>query len=119
MSKELIIEELYEILDPEIKINIYDLGMVYDIRLDGNKVNIDITLTSAGCPLADKIEKDINDAMDKLGYIATLNWVWIPAWDISNITPDGRDQLAAIGFPMKVLMPSAWKKRTKEDFDEQ
>ena len=118
MSKELIIEELYEILDPEIKVNIYDWGMVYDIRIDGNDVEIDITLTSAGCPLADKIEEDIAKSMSKLGYTAKLNWVWIPAWDVSNITPEGRDQLAAIGFPMKVLMPSTWKKRTKEDFSE-
>ena len=80
MSKELIIEELYEILDPEIKVNIYDLGMVYDIRLEGNNVEIDITLTSAGCPLADKIEEDISVAMSKLGYNVALNWVWMPAW---------------------------------------
>jgi metal-sulfur cluster biosynthetic enzyme len=118
MTKELIIEELYEIIDPEIKINVYDLGMIYDIRINDKNVDIDITLTSAGCPLADKIEEDLKNSMKKLGYNAIINWVWIPAWDISRITPEGKEQLASIGFPMKVLTSSTWKKRTKEDFHE-
>ena len=118
MLKEDVIDVLYDILDPEIKVNIYDLGMIYDIKIENNNVVLDITLTSAGCPLADILEEDISSSFKEKGVNASLNWVWTPAWSIDKITPEGRDQLVSIGFPMKLLEKSTWVKRQRSDFDE-
>ena len=118
LTKEEAIDVLYDVLDPEIKINIYDLGMIYDIRTDANSIALDITLTSAGCPLAATLEDDIVSAFKEIDHTVSFNWVWIPAWGVDRITPEGREQLSAIGFPMALLEKSTWKKRTKEDFNE-
>ena len=113
ITEEEVIDVLYDILDPEIQINIYDLGIIYGINIDGDKVVLDITLTSAGCPLADVLEDNISSAFVGKNVSVSLNWVWLPAWDINRITTSGRDQLVASGFPMKLLEKSTWKKREK------
>lgn len=118
MNKEEVIDILYEISDPEIKINIYDLGMIYNIDVEENLVKLDITLTSAGCPLAEELEDMISKEFAKKNMSVALNWVWSPNWTIDRITPEGKDQLVAIGFPMKLLEKSTWKKREKSDFNE-
>lgn len=118
VSKDQVIDILYDILDPEIKINIYDLGMIYDIKINDNNVVLDITLTSAGCPLAESLEEEINSAFKGKGINVSLNWVWLPSWSIDRITADGKDQLVSIGFPMKLLEKSTWVKRQKADFNE-
>jgi len=116
LTKENIVDILYEVIDPEININVYDLGMVYDIRIIDRTVEIDMTLTSVVCLMQDEIETDISEWMSKAGYETKITWVNDPIWDISKITADGREQLAAIGFPMKVFEPTTWVKRTKEQF---
>jgi metal-sulfur cluster biosynthetic enzyme len=107
MSDELVeeIEEsLRDVVDPELGVNIVDLGLVYDLNLDGDGVlTIDMTLTSAACPLTDMIEDQINAALmgpDSVGLVNdfTINWVWLPPWGPERITDDGRDQLRALGF---------------------
>lgn len=113
LSTEEAIDVLYDILDPEISINIYDLGMVYDIKIDSSTISMDITLTSAGCPLADEIEKELVGAFGQKGYSVNLNWIWVPAWSIDRITSDGIQQLQAIGYPMKLLQKSTWVKRER------
>lgn len=92
-------EAMKDVVDPELGINVVDLGLVYGIHLDDdNTCTIDMTLTSAACPLTDLIEDQTYSALDGLVERAVINWVWMPPWTAAKITEDGRDQLRAIGY---------------------
>ncbi|HXT42865.1 MAG TPA: metal-sulfur cluster assembly factor [Pseudonocardiaceae bacterium] len=97
-------EAMRDVVDPELGINVVDLGLVYDIRVDeGNLATIDMTLTSAACPLTDVIEDQTRAALvggpgGGLVNDVRINWVWIPPWGPDKITEDGREQLRALGF---------------------
>ncbi|HEX4250794.1 MAG TPA: metal-sulfur cluster assembly factor [Pseudonocardia sp.] len=97
-------EAMRDVVDPELGINVVDLGLVYDIRVDDNRVAlIDMTLTSAACPLTDVIEDQTRSALigspgDGLVDDVKINWVWMPPWGPDKITEDGREQLRALGF---------------------
>jgi len=92
-------EALYDVVDPELGINVVDLGLIYDLALDDKGVaTIDMTLTSAACPLTDVIEDQTRSALDGLVTDFKINWVWMPPWGPEKITDDGREQLRAIGF---------------------
>ncbi len=92
-------EAMKDVVDPELGINVVDLGLVYDVHLDeqANCV-LDMTLTSAACPLTDVIEDQTNTALEGLVNDVAINWVWMPPWGPDKITDDGRDQLRALGF---------------------
>ncbi len=95
------LEALKDVVDPELGINIVDLGLVYDVVIDSsNTATIDMTLTSAACPLTDMIEDQVRAALTGDGLVEDfrINWVWMPPWDLTKITDDGRDQLRALGF---------------------
>ena len=88
-----------DVVDPELMVNVVDLGLVYDIHLDDeNNAIIDMTLTSPTCPLTDRLEYDTQAAMAGLVKSVEINWVWLPPWTLDKITDDGREQLRAIGF---------------------
>ena len=92
-------EALKDVVDPELGINVVDLGLIYGLRLeDDNTLTIDMTLTSAACPLTDVIEDQTGSALDGLVENFVINWVWMPPWGLEKITDDGRDQLRALGF---------------------
>ncbi|WP_447003094.1 metal-sulfur cluster assembly factor [Saccharothrix isguenensis] len=99
-------EAMRDVVDPELGINVVDLGLVYDIRVDEDNVAlIDMTLTSAACPLTDVIEDQMRSALVGGGGGSTgivndfrINWVWMPPWGPEKITDDGREQLRALGF---------------------
>ncbi len=92
-------EALRDVVDPELGINIVDLGLVYGITVDPqNHAVIDMTLTSAACPLTDVIEDQVSQALTDLVTDARINWVWMPPWGPDKITDDGREQLRALGF---------------------
>ena len=92
-------EALKDVVDPELGINVVDLGLIYGLRLeDDNSLTIDMTLTSAACPLTDVIEDQTASALDGLVEQHVINWVWMPPWGLEKITDDGRDQLRALGF---------------------
>ncbi|MCX6450774.1 MAG: metal-sulfur cluster assembly factor [Actinobacteria bacterium] len=92
-------EAMKDVIDPELGINVIDLGLVYDMRLDeGNIVTLDMTLTSAACPLQDVIEDQTHSVLQDLASGVKINWVWLPPWGPNKITDDGREQLRAIGF---------------------
>ena len=94
-----ITEAMKDVIDPELGINVIDLGLVYDMRLDdGNIVTLDMTLTSAACPLQDVIEDQTHSVLQDLTSDVKINWVWMPPWGPNKITDDGREQLRAIGF---------------------
>ena len=94
-----IMEALRDVVDPELGINVVDLGLVYGVNLDGDRVcTIDMTLTSAACPLTDVIEDQAREALEGLVNDFRINWVWMPPWGPEHITDDGREQLRALGF---------------------
>jgi metal-sulfur cluster biosynthetic enzyme len=92
-------EALRDVVDPELGINVVDLGLVYGLTIDqNNQAIIDMTLTSAACPLTDVIEDQAAQALDGLVSGFRINWVWMPPWGPDKITEEGREQLRALGF---------------------
>ena len=92
-------EAMRDVVDPELGINVVDLGLVYGITVDAQShAVIDMTLTSAACPLTDVIEDQTAQALDGLTNGVTINWVWMPPWGPDKITDEGREQLRALGF---------------------
>ena len=92
-------EALKDVVDPELGINVVDLGLIYGLHLEeDNSLTIDMTLTSAACPLTDVIEDQTQTALEGLVDNWVINWVWMPPWGMEMITDDGRDQLRALGF---------------------
>ncbi|MGH3662756.1 MAG: metal-sulfur cluster assembly factor [Micromonosporaceae bacterium] len=97
-------EALKDVVDPELGINVVDLGLVYGVHVDDENVaTIDMTLTSAACPLTDVIEDQARTALcggpgGGLVQDIRINWVWIPPWGPDKITDEGREQLRALGF---------------------
>jgi metal-sulfur cluster biosynthetic enzyme len=98
-SDEDVLEAMRDVVDPELGINVVDLGLVYGVTVDDdNTAVIDMTLTSAACPLTDVIEDQANSALDGLSNGVRINWVWMPPWGPDKITDEGREQLRALGF---------------------
>ncbi len=98
-EQEDVLEALRDVVDPELGINVVDLGLVYGVEVGADRVaTIDMTLTSAACPLTDVIEDQARDALDGVVTDFRINWVWLPPWGPENITEDGREQLRALGF---------------------
>lgn len=93
-------EALKDVIDPELGVNIVDLGLIYDLSWDdeNNALIVSMTLTSAGCPLQDVIEDDMSQSLDGVVEQFRINWVWMPPWGPEKITDDGRDMMRAIGF---------------------
>ena len=97
-------EAMKDVVDPELGINVVDLGLIYGVVIDqNNHATIDMTLTSAACPLTDVIEDQTREALTggPGGGIASnfrINWVWMPPWGPDKITDEGREQLRALGF---------------------
>ncbi|MDO9395232.1 MAG: metal-sulfur cluster assembly factor [Herbiconiux sp.] len=93
-------EALKDVMDPELGVNIVDLGLIYDLGWDDDQdaLVINMTLTSAGCPLTDVLEEQTAEALDGIVEQFRINWVWMPPWGPDKITDDGRDMMRALGF---------------------
>jgi metal-sulfur cluster biosynthetic enzyme/ribosomal protein L22 len=93
-------DALAEVIDPDLGVNIVDLGFVRGVALDGRTAVITMTLTSAACPLTGVLEDQIRAGLVSLGCVDDfrVDWQWIPAWRPADITDSGREQLRAIGF---------------------
>lgn len=94
-------EYMRDVIDPELGINVVDLGLVYDIWIeDATHAVIEMTLTSPACPLTDMLEEQAEAAVVGSGCCTSmdLRWVWMPPWGPHMITEDGREQLRALGF---------------------
>lgn len=92
-------EAMRDVVDPELGINVVDLGLVYGVTVDdANTAVIDMTLTSAACPLTDVIEDQTRQVLEGLTSDVRINWVWMPPWGPDKITDSGREQLRALGF---------------------
>ena len=93
-----VLEALRDVVDPELGINVVDLGLVYGVDVDAEKIaTVDMTLTSAACPLTDVIEDQTRNALSPLVNDVRINWVWMPPWGPDKITDDGREMLRALG----------------------
>ena len=98
-SDDDVVEAMKDVVDPELGINVVDLGLLYGQQVHAdNTVTLDMTLTSAACPLTDVIEDQTRNALAPIVDDVRINWVWMPPWGPDKITDDGRDQLRALGF---------------------
>ena len=98
-SDDDVVEAMKDVVDPELGINVVDLGLLYGQQVhDDHTVTLDMTLTSAACPLTDVIEDQTRTALAPLVDDVRINWVWMPPWGPDKITDDGREQLRALGF---------------------
>lgn len=95
-----VIEALKDVMDPELGINVVDLGLIYDLAWDeeNDALIIHMTLTSAACPLTDVLEEQTAESLDNVVNAFRINWVWMPPWSPEKITDDGRDMMRALGF---------------------
>ncbi|MFJ4169910.1 iron-sulfur cluster assembly protein [Paenarthrobacter sp. NPDC089714] len=94
-----VLEALYEVIDPDLGVNVVDLGFIRRIRMENpGHAAITMTLTSAACPLSHVMERNIGAALATRDTTFEVHWEWVPSWRPSDITPDGREQLRAIGF---------------------
>ena len=82
-KKEQIIEEIRKIYDPELPVNIYELGLIYDIKVEGRKAEIKMTLTTPNCPVAESLPKEVKDSAMQVKGIedVDLELVWDPPWN--------------------------------------
>jgi len=92
-------EALRNVIDPEYPLSIVDLGMVYDVRVHGSQVKIEMTFTAIGCPAIDMIIADVKEAAGKLPGVKKIEIevVWSPPWTKDKITPQGREILQYYG----------------------
>ena len=99
-TPEQIMDAIRPVQDPELRLGVVDLGLIYDLAWDdeNDALIISMTLTSAGCPLTDIIEEQIAQALDGIVDAFRINWVWMPPWGAEKITEDGRDMMRALGF---------------------
>ena len=94
--KEKVISEIKKIYDPEIPVNIYELGLIYNIDIDEkNKVNIDMTLTSPNCPVAESLPNSVKNNVLKVDGVSDvdLNLVWDPPWDKDKMSEAAKLEL--------------------------
>jgi metal-sulfur cluster biosynthetic enzyme len=105
LTRDEVEEAMRDVVDPELGINVVDLGLIYDVFIEPETdpgaapvVTLDMTLTSAACPLTDVIEDQTRAALAGLVKDFRINWVWMPPWSIESITDDGREQMRALGF---------------------
>ena len=94
--KEKVIKEIKKIYDPEIPVNIYELGLIYDIKIDEkNNVKVNMTLTTPNCPVAESLPKEVKDSIMEIKEVnkVDLDLVWDPPWDKSMMSEAAKLEL--------------------------
>ena len=94
--KEKVIAEIKKIYDPEIPVNIYDLGLIYDVKIEkNNTARVKMTLTTPNCPVAESLPKEVKDSIMQLPEIndVDLQLVWDPPWDKSMMSEAAKLEL--------------------------
>ena len=99
-SEDRIIESLRTVIDPDLGVNIVDLGFVRDVQVDGRRASLDVTLTNPFCPLTSVIEDQMRNALIGEGVLDDfeVSWVFDPPWCPDQVSEEGRKQLRCIGF---------------------
>jgi metal-sulfur cluster biosynthetic enzyme len=97
-----LLEALRDVQDPEMPVNIVDLGIVYGLRRDGGRATVDLTFTAMGCPASDFILEDVRDRLLREPGVdeVAINVVWDPPWTAARMTPAGRDALEMWGLAL-------------------
>lgn len=92
VSREEVIRAIKQVYDPEIPVNVYDLGLIYDVDIAESKVNVKMTLTSQGCPSAQQLPEMVRTRIAALPEVkdVEVNIVWQPEWSPSLISPEGK-----------------------------
>jgi metal-sulfur cluster biosynthetic enzyme len=94
-----VIEAMKNVIDPELGIDVVDLGLLYGVEIDDQgRAILTMTLTTPACPLTDLLEDGAAVALAPVVDYFRVDWVWDPVWDLSMITPQGRQMLNAIGY---------------------
>jgi len=93
--KEKVIKEIKKIYDPEIPVNIYELGLIYDISINGKDVSVKMTLTTPNCPVAESLPKEVKDSIQEIKEVnkVDLDLVWDPPWDKSMMSEAAKLEL--------------------------
>ena len=93
--KEKVIREIKKIYDPEIPVNIYELGLIYDIKIKDKDVQVKMTLTTPNCPVAESLPKEVKDSIMELKEVnkVDLDLVWDPPWDKSMMSEAAKLEL--------------------------
>lgn len=96
---ERIIERIRgQVVDPELRINVVDLGLIYEVRVEEEKIEIDMTLTSAGCPYGETLVREVKLAGEReSGRPVAVEVVWEPAWSRDRMSQEAKDQLMFFG----------------------
>jgi metal-sulfur cluster biosynthetic enzyme len=101
ITREETIDVLKTVFDPEIPVNVWDLGLIYDLRVTGGDVAIQMTLTAPGCPVGPQLAAEIEQKMMAVGAEAvSVQFVWTPPWTTQKVTDDGKLQLQMMGIPV-------------------
>ena len=90
-----IVEKLKTVYDPEIPVNIYELGLIYDVKIDGKKASLDMTLTSPHCPVAETLPMQVRRTVEEIDELeeVEVKIVWEPPWDKTKMSEAARLEL--------------------------
>jgi FeS assembly SUF system protein len=109
LNREAIIERLRTVHDPEIPVNLYDLGLIYDLDITAdNDVNVRMTLTTPNCPVADELPRQVKQAVEQTDGVRSANveLVWQPQWSSEMMSEDAKMQLEMMGISWKDPKPA-------------
>jgi len=95
LSQDQILDSLRKVYDPEIPVNLVDLGLIYDVYIEGTEVSVKMTLTAMGCPMHAVITQNVKETIETLGEVSKANVeiVWEPRWTPEMISNEGREAL--------------------------
>ena len=95
VTMEDVMKALKECYDPEIPVNVWDLGLIYDVAVDGDKVHVKMTLTAPGCPMHSFISQEVKEKLQTVSGVkeATVEVVWDPPWSPDKMSPEAKAQL--------------------------
>jgi phenylacetate-CoA oxygenase PaaJ subunit len=93
-------EALTDVEDPEIPINVVDLGLIYDVSIDGDRVSVDMTLTSLACPAEDMLRENVVERIEAMQGVesATVDIVWDPPWTADRMSEEAREKMREFGL---------------------
>ncbi len=101
VTREQVIQALQTVFDPEIPVNVWDLGLIYDLQVQENSIAIKMTLTAVGCPIGPQIAGEIENKVQSIGAEnVKVEFVWSPPWTPTRLTDDGRIALQSMGYPV-------------------
>jgi len=100
LTRAQIADALREVVDPELGINVVDLGLLYGVQLCGDLAVLEMTLTSPACPLTDEIEGQVFAVLDGVVADHRIEWVWTPPWSPAAMSDEGKSQARAMGLPL-------------------